>query len=88
MDALAARNGSGPFRRMLFGLGQLRDIVSGITQRAQLAAIGKRDRIIEGAIPAANFHTQSRAPGHHVDGGSLAEILVVRSATKQLLLYG
>ena len=29
-----------------------------------------------------------RSPGHHVDGGSLAEILVVRSATRWLRLYG
>ena len=28
-----------------------------------------------------------RSPGHHVDGGSLAEILRVRKATKWLLLY-
>ena len=29
-----------------------------------------------------------RSPGHHVDGGSLAEILVGRSATRWLRLYG
>ena len=29
-----------------------------------------------------------RSPGHHVDGGSLAVILVVRSATRWLRLYG
>jgi hypothetical protein len=31
------------------------------------------------------FH---RSPGHHVDGGSLAEILVRLSATRWLGLYG
>jgi hypothetical protein len=29
-----------------------------------------------------------RSPGHHVDGGSLAVILVGRSATRWLRLYG
>ena len=29
-----------------------------------------------------------RSPGHHVEGGSLAVILVVRSATRWLRLYG
>ena len=29
-----------------------------------------------------------RSPGHHVDGGSLAEILVVRSTIKWLRFYG
>ena len=34
------------------------------------------------------YASAHRSPGHHVDGGSLAEILVVRSATKWLRLYG
>ena len=29
-----------------------------------------------------------RSPGHRVDGGSLAEILVVRSTIKWLRFYG
>jgi hypothetical protein len=29
-------------------------------------------------------HINHRSPGHHTDGGSFAEILVVRSATKWL----
>jgi hypothetical protein len=36
--------------------------------------------------PAASSLTVP--PGRHVDGGSLAEILVVRSATGQLRLQG
>jgi hypothetical protein len=33
----------------------------------------------------ANFH---RSPSHHVEGGSLADIFVVRSATRWLRLKG
>jgi hypothetical protein len=29
-----------------------------------------------------------RSPGHHVDGGSLADIFVGRKATRWLRLYG
>ena len=32
--------------------------------------------------------TYHRSPGHHVDGGSLADIFVVRSATRWLRLLG
>ena len=37
---------------------------------------------------AASFICPYLSPGHHVEGGSLAEILVARSATRWLRLYG
>ncbi len=36
--------------------------------------------------PEQYFGDLHRSPGHHVDGGSLAEILVSRSATRWLRL--
>ena len=52
-----------PFRRVMLALWQLRDIVSGVTQRYQLAAVRERDWIVEGAIPSAN---RSLNPSWHV----------------------
>jgi hypothetical protein len=44
----------------------------------------------DGGSPEARMcihRAQSRSPGHHVDGGSSAEILDGRSATRWLRLY-
>jgi hypothetical protein len=46
-----------PFRRVVLTLRQGRDEVADIAQGAELAAIGQRDWIVEGAVPA--FVTQA-----------------------------
>jgi hypothetical protein len=40
----------------VFALRQGRDVVADIAQGAQLTAIGQRDRIVEGAVPALVRH--------------------------------
>jgi ABC transporter substrate binding protein len=51
-----------------------------------------RHRVSGNAARQRGFYHRVRAlhrsPGHHVDGGSLVEIFVVRSATRWLRLYG
>ena len=63
----------------------------------QIENDGKKDRVCRRNGDAADcgrcfIHPPNpvvhRSPGHHVDGGSLAEIFVVRSATRWLRLYG
>jgi hypothetical protein len=45
-----------PFRRVVLTLRQGRDEVADIAQGAELAAIGQRDWIVEGAVPAFVTH--------------------------------
>jgi hypothetical protein len=45
-----------PCRHIVLALGQLRDVVAGIAQGAQIAATGEGDRIVEGAVPALVGH--------------------------------
>ena len=59
-----------PFPGLLFGLGQLGDVGGGVLERDQLAAAGKRDRLVEMPGPAlrgAHWHRQStrRAARRH-----------------------
>src|SRR6266567_6318710 len=55
-----------PFRRLVLGVRKLRDVVSGILQRDELAAAGQRNRFVERSFPAALSYVRhvllSKAP--------------------------
>lgn len=44
-----------PLQLSLRRLGQRRDVMPGVTQRLQLAAIGRRERVVKPTLPAACF---------------------------------
>ena len=48
--------------------------------------VGDQDHRHGLLLSLACCSTDYRSPGHHVDGGSLADIFVVRSATRRLRL--
>jgi hypothetical protein len=59
--------------------------------RANDTSIGNRHQPSIGSPNSYECHaipSLYRSPGHHVDGGSLAEIFVDRSAIRWLRLYG
>jgi hypothetical protein len=54
-------DGDPPFLKLLIGLRQVRDVIAGLLEGDELAAVGQRYRIVEFSVPSRISHRHAAA---------------------------